>query len=164
MTHDQGVSNPLNRPSFTLREAADRCGASLSTIRRKHSAGAFPSTYKGPDGAWRVTVEDLLAVGLTPTSPPKVSDPDQPHEQPRGTFMSVPVEQWVSMRERAIKAEAEAAGLLAQLDERGKALEDLRRLAFRELEAPKPTNPGRVDESPATIPAGPRRRWWKRAG
>ena len=78
--------------------------------------------------------------------------------------MSVPVEQWVSMRERAIKAEADVAGLIAQLDERGKALEDLRRLAFRELEAPKPSS-GLVDEPAMTrATPGQRRRWWNRAG
>lgn len=164
MTHDQGVTNPLNRPSFTLREAADRCGVSLSTMRRRHASGAFPLTFKDPDGAWRVTIEDLLGAGLSPAAPTGVSDPDYAHDEPRGTFMSVAVDQWVSMADRLSRAEAETALLRAVLEERGRALDDLRALAFRELE-PGPVGRaavagGETDELADTRPT--RRRRWRR--
>lgn len=78
--------------------------------------------------------------------------------------MSVAVDQWVSMADRLSRAEAETALLRAVLEERGRALDDLRALAFRELE-PGPVGRaavagGETDELADTRPT--RRRRWRR--
>jgi predicted DNA-binding transcriptional regulator AlpA len=57
------------RPAWTLTEAVERTGASRSTIRRYREAGKFPNAYKDTAGVWRFPLEDLLAVGLSPSEP-----------------------------------------------------------------------------------------------
>lgn len=57
------------RPAWTLTEAVERTGASRSTIRRYREAGKFPNAYKDTSGAWRFPLEDLLAVGFSPSEP-----------------------------------------------------------------------------------------------
>jgi predicted DNA-binding transcriptional regulator AlpA len=59
----------MARPSWTLTEAVQRTGASRSTLRRYLDAGKFPNAYKDTAGAWRFPLEDLLAVGLSPSEP-----------------------------------------------------------------------------------------------
>ena len=55
------VSDPPERPSLTLSEAAEACGVSRSTIRRKHEAGEFPNAYKaGPIGDQIGNVGEIL--------------------------------------------------------------------------------------------------------
>ena len=59
---------------LTLAEAADACGVSHSTIRRKQ--GQFANAYKDNVGTWRVPISDLLGAGLKlrPRSDPPPSD------------------------------------------------------------------------------------------
>lgn len=57
------------RPAWTLTEAVQRTGASRSTLRRYQAAGKFPNAYKDSSNAWRFPLEDLLAVGLSPSEP-----------------------------------------------------------------------------------------------
>ena len=47
---------------LTLTEAAEACGVSHSTIKRKQSE--FAHAYKDNTGTWRVPVSDLLGAGL----------------------------------------------------------------------------------------------------
>ncbi|WP_104119300.1 AlpA family transcriptional regulator [Arthrobacter sp. B1805] len=73
------------RPAWTLSEAAERTGVSRSTMRRYREQGKLPNAYKDTDGLWRVPLEDLLAVGLTPTDPTLSAPTEQPAEQPTTT-------------------------------------------------------------------------------
>lgn len=59
------------RDLLTVKEAAQACGVSDDTIKRRLRAGQFPSAVRGPasgrrPGPWLLTVEDLAAVGLKP--------------------------------------------------------------------------------------------------
>lgn len=73
------------RPSWTLSEAAERTGVSRSTMRRHREGGKLPNAYKDTDGLWRVPLEDLLAVGLTPIDPTLSAPVEQAPEQVTST-------------------------------------------------------------------------------
>jgi predicted DNA-binding transcriptional regulator AlpA len=127
-----------NRPAWTLTEAVERTGASRSTIRRYREAGKFPNAYKDTAGTWRFPLEDLLAVGLSPSEPARERAQSKPSEQPLSTSTeqasTASAEQvnkleqaLILERTRAENAERLAASYLANV-------EDLRR-ALRMLEA-----------------------------
>lgn len=48
--------------ALTLSEAAEACGVSRSTIRRRQAE--FEHAYQDQTGSWRVPVSDLLGAGL----------------------------------------------------------------------------------------------------
>lgn len=62
-------STPQSRPVFTIRQAAERCGVSMKTIRRRRERGDFPNAYQDKNGHWLLPVEDLLAAGFHPAAP-----------------------------------------------------------------------------------------------
>lgn len=148
-----------NRPSWTLSEAAERTGASRSTIRRYRETGKFPNAYKGTDKQWRVPVEDLLASGLTLNGQAQVEQVNAFSGQP-----IEPAPELLSERVRELEAllaveRARAAGLerVAAAAEANAA--DLR-MALRMIEAARPeragqAHPERVSTSTeqATMPA-----------
>lgn len=152
-----------NRPAWTLTEAVERTGASRSTIRRYREAGKFPNAYKDTAGAWRFPLEDLLAVGLSPSEPARERAQSKASEQGQSTpteqSSSASAEQVSKLeqalrneRTRADNAERLAASYLANV-------EDLRR-ALRMLEAGtgKPEQPteqaqSTSNEQPVTAPA-----------
>ena len=52
---------------YTRQEAADLCGTSSDTIKRRHKAGAFPGARQRPNdpqGTWEIPVTDLVDAGL----------------------------------------------------------------------------------------------------
>lgn len=126
-----------NRPSWTLSEAAERTGASRSTIRRYRETGKFPHAYKSTDKQWRVPVEDLLASGLTLSGQAQPEQVSAPTEQPI-TQASEPLSERVRELEALLAVErARAAGLerVAAAAEANAA--DLR-MALRMIEAARP--------------------------
>jgi predicted DNA-binding transcriptional regulator AlpA len=148
------------RPAWTLTEAVERTGASRSTIRRYREAGKFPNAYKDTAGTWRFPLEDLLAVGLSPSEPARERAQSKPSEQTLSTptehASSASAEQVSKLeqalileRTRAENAERLAASYLANV-------EDLRR-ALRMLEAGtrKPEQPTEPAQSVVTDHAQP---------
>lgn len=128
----------MARPAWTLTEAVERTGASRSTIRRYREAGKFPNAYKDTAGTWRFPLEDLLAVGLSPSEPSRERAQSKASEQAQSTpteHASSASDEQVSKLEQALilertraeNAERLAASYLANV-------EDLRR-ALRMLEA-----------------------------
>lgn len=121
------------RPFWTLSEAAERTGASRSTIRRYRETGKFPHAYKGTDGQWHVPIEDLLASGLTLTGqahPEQVSvlteqDPEPLAERVRELegLLAVERARAAGLERAAAAAEANTADL---------------RMALRMIEAARP--------------------------
>lgn len=142
-----------NRPSWTLSEAAERTGASRSTIRRYRETGKFPHAYKGTDKQWRVPVEDLLASGLTLNGQAQAEQVNALSEQP-----SEPAREPLSERVRELEAllaveRARAAGLerIAAAAEANAA--DLR-MALRMIEAARPEQSRRAHPEHVSTPTG----------
>lgn len=150
------------RPSWTITEAAQRCGVSKSTVRRYREDGKFPNAWKDQSKPpqWRIPLEDLLAVGWRPV------DPD---EAPAGQPVDTPSERVRELESLLAleRAKREAAERIAAMAERN--ADDLRR-AMRILEAapvrqPEPAPGVSVSTTPdAHVNASEtprRRRWWQ---
>jgi hypothetical protein len=74
--HDLG-RDKTERPKYPLSKAAQMTGISLSTIKRKRTAGAFPHAVQDESGAWVIPVDDLLAAGLRLNRQTQANDPGQ---------------------------------------------------------------------------------------
>lgn len=162
-----------NRPSWDLGEAAQRCGVSRSTVRRYREQGKFPNAFKDSSGAWKIPLEDLLAVGWKPNAPAQpepVSVPPEPNKS---------INDKVAELEHALTLERVRREAAEQANAQMKAnLEDLR-TAMRMIEAKPVSSPVSVPEpakglpsepAPARLPEQPleateqpkKRRWWHR--
>lgn len=76
----QGWSDiTTTRPMLTVKAAVESCQVSEKTIRRHLPALAEHGAVRDDDGAWRIPVEALQAVGLRPGKPkgPDRRDRDQ---------------------------------------------------------------------------------------
>lgn len=161
-----------NRPSWDLGEAAERCGVSRSTVRRYREQGKFPNAFKDTTGAWKIPLEDLLAVGWKPNAPAQsepVSVPPEPDKSINDKVLEL--EQALTL-ERVRREAAEQANTQMKAN-----LEDLR-TAMRMIEAkpvsvpvsdPEPAKGLPTEPVPARLPEQPldaterpkKRRWWK---
>jgi excisionase family DNA binding protein len=148
-----------NRPAFTLSEAAERTGASRSTVRRYRESGKFPNAYKDSDRQWRVPVEDLLANGLTlsgQAQPEQVSAPtEHPGEQASKqawTAGGVLVER-VRELESALAVERARAEGLERVAAAAEANAADLRMALRMIEAARPEQGEHVQTEPVSVPA-----------
>ncbi len=150
----------MSRPAWTLTEAVERTGASRSTLRRYRDAGKFPNAYKDRAGAWRFPLEDLLAVGLSPSEPARERAQSKPSEQPLNISSeqaSTASAEQVSRLEQALRDERTRADRAEELAASYLAnVEDLRR-ALRMLEAgtSKPEQPTEQAQSKITDHAHP---------
>jgi hypothetical protein len=128
----------MSRPAWSLTEAVERTGASRSTIRRYREAGKFPNAYKDTAGVWRFPLEDLLAVGLSPSEPARERAQSKASEQPLSAsteHASTSSVEQVSKLEQALREERTRADNAERLAASYLAnVEDLRR-ALRMLEA-----------------------------
>jgi Helix-turn-helix domain len=144
---------PVNRPAWTLSEAADRCGVSRSTVRRYRENGKFPNAFKTPGGEWKVPLPDLLAVGWKPTGPePEQAQPEQvsaPGGQPSEPAMAERVRELEQALSRE-RARAEAAERLAASFRQN--AEDLR-MTLRMLEGGKVSSPEPPGEPALSLPS-----------
>ena len=159
------VSDPPERPSLTLSEAAEACGVSRSTVRRKHEAGEFPNAYKaGPDNAWRIPVTDLLAAGLKPGRPSPPDAVSEPDERVRSATVTLPKAELDALREQLHAERTRALVAEARLSERGETVDALK-------EALSEARQRAIEAAPAPLPAAQvidvrqspeasGRRWW----
>ena len=162
-----------NRPSWDLGESAERCGVSRSTVRRYREQGKFPNAFKDSSGAWKIPLEDLLAVGWKPNAPAQSEPVSVPPEPDKSINDKVLELEQALMLERVKREAAEQANMQMKAN-----LEDLR-TAMRMIEAKPvsvpvseaepakglPTEPAsvRLPEQPLEATEQPRkRRWWRR--
>jgi len=131
---------------FTLREAAEACGVSRDTIKRRNAAGRFPGAQRDDAGAWLVPLADLLADGLHPNAPVQGEAPPQGAAPPPADAEQVA---------RMVELEAQVRELRARLDERERALQ-LAEMALRALPAGAAAPPEPQGGAPG------RRSWWRR--
>lgn len=162
-----------NRPSWDLGEAAQRCGVSRSTVRRYREQGKFPNAFKDTTGAWKIPLEDLLAVGWKPNAPAQSEPVSVPPEPDKSINDKVLELEQALMLERVKREAAEQANMQMKAN-----LEDLR-TAMRMIEAkpvsvpvsePEPAKGLPTEPAPARLPEQPleateqpkKRRWWHR--
>lgn len=127
----------MNRPAWTLAEAAERCSVSRSTLKRRLSAGEFPNAYKASSGQWRIPITDLIGAGYDPGKV-EWSDP----EQPTAAAATEPQQETSAARLREFEQELAQERLRRTnaeqiAEERRARIEDLQ-MAMRLLEAPAP--------------------------
>lgn len=122
----------MARPTWTLREAEERCGVSRSTLKRRLAAGDFPNAYKTSQGQWRIPVNDLIGAGYQPGAVDWGEQPEEPAPAAAPPDRVTELEHELA-QERLRRASAEQ---LAQ--ERQDRIADLQQ-AMRLLEAPRPT-------------------------
>lgn len=158
---------------LTLTEAADACGVSHSTIKRKQSE--FAHAYKDQTGTWRVPVSDLLGAGLhlrpRPAEPKDQADDlgvigsDLAHALARIEALNSDL-----ATERAARqvAEATARAYAANLDDLRFTMRALTGRPATPSEAPEPppvepSPPTHTPEPRRAAEPPPRRRWpWSR--
>ncbi|MFI5635062.1 helix-turn-helix transcriptional regulator [Streptomyces sp. NPDC051664] len=165
------------RPMLNQREAADACGVSRTTIRRRREAGDLPGAVQDPARGWLIPVDDLLAAGFRLNAPAPPDAPDEPApSSPTGQNSDVGGGQDVAAvraelervrQEHALAlaqaehgrqlAQTEADHLRAQLAIRGEHIADLQRTLKALMPAPeqpvldRPSVPGQTQTEP---PAG----------
>lgn len=163
-----------NRPSWDLGEAAERCGVSRSTVRRYREQGKFPNAFKDSSGAWKIPLEDLLAVGWKPNAPAQsepVSVPPEPVPE-RHNERVAELERALELeRVKRESAERLNAQIQANLDDLRQAMKMIEAKPVSvPVSAPEPvkslpTEPAsaRLPEQPLEATEQPRkRRWWHR--
>lgn len=102
---------------FTIAQAAEACGVSRDTIKRRRAAGAFPNAVL-EGGAWAVPLADLLAAGLQPGRPAPPDAPAGAGDDGGETTVIDLREQIADLRGRLAerdRAEARSAELVEQL-------------------------------------------------
>lgn len=163
-----------NRPSWDLGESAERCGVSRSTVRRYREQGKFPNAFKDTSGAWKIPLEDLLAVGWKPNAPAQ----PEPVSVPPEPAVSV-TDDRVAQLEQALELERVKREAAERLNAQIQANLDDLRSAMRMIEAKPVSSPVSAPEPAKGLPTEPvperlpeqpleateqskKRRWWQR--
>ncbi len=136
---------------FTVREAAEACQVSRRTIQRRIIDLGAHGAHMTDAGAWRIPVEALIAVGLTPGKP---AAPDGAPGGPRMVVELVTIE-----RAEYDRLRHDLAVARTQATERERTIDALS-MAMRQIEAAT-TAPGPPAATEA--PEKPRRRWFGRS-
>lgn len=186
---DQTLDHVTQVVALTMLEAANACGVSQSTIKRRRMAGDFPNAYQASDNTWLIPTPDLLAAGLRPNRPRSAAEVSEPATevsdqgqvdgdlaQARAELTRLTIELADERAARKV-AEAQAAAYQRNLDDLRRAAE-ANTLALRAIAGPEPEparalNAMRTPEPAATgdhldphrrrVPETPRRKWWQRA-
>lgn len=125
----------MNRPSWTLAEAVERCSVSRSTLKRRLSAGELPNAYKAGNGQWRIPITDLISAGYDPGKV-EWSDPEQPTPSAAPEPQQEATEARLRELEKELAQERLRRSNAEQIaEERRARIEDLQ-MAMRLLEAP----------------------------
>ena len=142
-------------PTLTLAEAARRCTASESTIRRRLRNGDLEGATRDATGSWAIPITALVTSGLmSPTTPPDTPTAD-PLTGAMAGPMASPGDSPDSLDEvERLRAELAAMTIRAEVaeavaDERDRMIES-QAVMLRMLEAG------------AIPPPSPPRRWWNR--
>ena len=154
------------RPSWSISEAAERCGVSRSTVRRYREQGKFPNAVKDSAGGWMIPLPDLLAVGWKPNAPAPEPALSQPSGQPEGQAMAEKIREL----EQALYAERARTRAAEDLAASFRANAEDLRMALRMLEGraesrvapasepalsrpPEPPSPAHVEQAGQAHPA-----------
>lgn len=136
------------RPAWTISEAAERCGVSRSTVRRYREQGKLPNAFTDAGGAWKIPLDDLLAVGWKPNAPTPEPALSKPSELPTDQAM---VER-VRELEQALSAERARADAAENLAASFRQNADDLRMALRMIEGPRLETPEPTSEQALSRP------------
>lgn len=166
-----------SRPVLTLAQAVEASDVSRSTLRRWLQAGRVPGAQRSEDGGWVIPVDGLLAAGArlhTPQGPDAgfTNGVERVHDTPSEEHVDTLVQRLAELRFELAMARMERDKAEAVAEERGRALDDARRM-LRMLEAGPipvheppvvPAHDTLVDSTGDTLTeaAKPARRWWGR--
>jgi hypothetical protein len=108
----QGVHPLIETNSYTLREAAEACGVSVDTIKRRRKDGEFPSASQ-VDRAWRIPSAELAKVATEAGWSLTLSDAVAPVHAPGNTsgnaLVDAPRQAPVRAQVQIVELEAAAA-------------------------------------------------------
>lgn len=129
---------------WKLTEAAQQCGVSRTTIKRRLDGGAFPNAEKDSSGRWLIPVSDLTAAGFHPGKPGKA------HPDPRGDLGMNQVSELEQLRHELAteRIKREAAEQLA--DERGQRADALEKAMLMIEGGPRKTEVSDPEHGPET--------------
>lgn len=162
----------LTRPVLTLGQAVDASDVSRSTLRRWLQAGKVPGATRTEDGGWAIPVDGLLAAGAHLHNPRTSArgvntDADRVHD---ASPVDALREELGQLRLEVVVARAQREKAEAIAEERGRALDDARRM-LRMLEAGpvpahgtpvEPVHDTPAEPWPEQAMAPPRQHWWRR--
>jgi sugar phosphate isomerase/epimerase len=173
-------ANVSTRPVLTLAQAVDAANVSRSTLRRWLQTGKVPGATRTDDGGWAIPIDGLLAAGARLHSPGGAdtgarSGVTRSHDTGPVAAVDALREELDQLRFEVAVARVQRERAEAIAEERGRALEDARRM-LRMLEAgpvpvheplvasvhDTPREPGRDPSWPDDPVTPPRRRWWRR--
>lgn len=160
-----------------MSDAAQLTGVSRSTIRRYRESGRFPDAFKNAKDEWMIPLENLLAVGLSPTDPSaKVitlggQGQEDAQASPSGRLSKEAQE--VNRLRRELEVERARREGVENVLEEVRRRANLAERALAMLEAPKgqdspiampaaqaaPTPP---PAAPEAAPEPPKKKWWQR--
>ena len=151
-----------------LKQAAQECGVSFDTVKRRLPALIEVGAHKNASGAWRVTPVQLMSVGLTPGKPSL--EPELSAQGPDASIgqapQSAPAQPGAALQQRineleARAREAEQRAVLAEarLEERAALVEGLT-LALRAIESRRPAPADDDLHVPDQVLTSSK--WWRR--
>ncbi|MGW7824696.1 helix-turn-helix domain-containing protein [Streptomyces puniciscabiei] len=132
---------------LTQREAADACGVSRTTIRRRREAGELPGSVLDPERGWVISSEDLAGAGFRLNSSSPWSGKAKPgRDVPLDGGAGARCEGKLLAEERAarVAAEEEAEQLRALLAARSEHIQDLQRALAAMIRVLEPASSTRV--------------------
>lgn len=151
----------MSRPSWGISQAAEECGVSPNTIRRRIKNGSLPSAEQHK-GKWSIPITDLIAAGLNPGQPKGPDElPTQVTHLPNmGNQMSNPVskQDTNALVKRVSELEHELTKERAHTEDLGNQVSNLKdnladvRLAMRMLETAPVRESNTEHEPPTTNP------------
>jgi hypothetical protein len=153
--HAQGMTADVaSAPKVGLRQAAELCGCSIATVRRRKAGLIEHGAVQTKDG-WRIPVPALVTLGLLDRQSP----PDKSVSPRSGNAKVTPDEVSEVARLTALLAQEHTLRMVAEAiaEERGRTLEHMRAIAA--APAPAPAGPIPMPAAPSADPA-PVRHWW----
>lgn len=150
--------------ALTLKQAADACGVSHSTVKRRLDRDQFGAAYRDHAGVWRIPVTDLLGAGFHLRGRSVTEDMTEAEPPDQVDRIAALTAELAAERTARVVAEARVVAMAANLD-------DLR-LSLRAITGP-PAAP-QAPETPEPVPTyapepvqrppePSRRRWWQRS-
>jgi len=144
------------RPSWSISEAARRCGVSRATIGRHLAKGKFPDAVQ-TETSWAIPLDNLLAAGFTPDRPAPPDPAPEVLQQAEQLRATDELAQRLRAAEDALEREREARAAAEARADRVEAVDVVkdRLIAQLERQVLMLEAGSKHDASPAAVAAQP---------